>query len=296
MVAIAPRHRIALRVPLARSRRSAGSWSIAIGVGILALLITFAVALPLISSAGATTLTDRVLAPPSLSHPMGTDEYGRDIAVRVALALRLDYLMSASAVTVSLLVGTSLGVLVGSARNPIWGNLLMRLTDALIAVPFVLLVLLIVLTVGPEWRPFGVPAGVPGLMVAVLLTGWSIYARLARTQAAALSGQDFVLGARLMGYSRARILLRHILPNAFAASFAYAVSDCVLVIALIGGLAFIGAGVTPPTPELGAMMYDGRSVISSAVWVTAFPALVLILTAIGVTLFTSGLLARQERR
>jgi peptide/nickel transport system permease protein len=295
MVTIATSRRWRLSSRLATSR-GMGQWGLSVGVVLLGLLIGFALFYPFASTATGSEMTSAVLAPPSASHWMGTDEYGRDLLVRVALAMRLDYLLAVIGVGVSLVVGTGLGVLVGSARHQLWGNILMRLTDALIAVPFVLLVLLIVLSVGPSWRPFGLPDGVPGIMLAILITGWTVYARLGRTEAAALAEQDFVVGARLMGYSKPRIVFGHILPNAYQSSLTYALSDCVLTISLIGGLAFIGAGVTQPTPELGAMMYGGRAVLSTSPWVTAFPAFMLIMTAIAVTMITSGLLAKRETR
>ncbi|MFT4210872.1 MAG: ABC transporter permease [Microbacterium sp.] len=291
------RERFTLRLPARVARRAgADRWGLRIGVLLLATLLAVAVIVPIVSPYAPDALGAAPLSAPSAAHLLGTDAFGRDVLTRLATAMRLDYVLAVIGVGFALIVGTTLGVLVGSAKHRIWGNLLMRLTDALIAIPFVLLVLLIVLSVGPEWRPFGVPEGVPGVMVAILITGWSIYARLGRTQAAALADRDFVVGARLMGYSRARIVLKHILPNAFQASFTYAMTDAVMTIALIGGLAFIGAGITEPTPELGAMMYGGRPVLAQAPWITAFPALVLVLTAVGVTLSTSGLIARRESR
>lgn len=276
--------------------RSAGSWALPAGVGILGVIIVASIGVGLVDTNNAYSLSGTVLGGPSGGHPFGTDEYGRDVLVRVMQGVRLDYLIAVIGVTFSVVVGTSLGVLAGSAQRRIWGSLLMRVTDAVIAIPFILLVLLIVLTIGPTWSPLGVPAGVGPLMIAIWLTGWPIYARLSRTQVMTLMNEDFVAAARLMGYSRWRIMIKHLLPNVFPQVLTYAMTDCILVVALTGGLVFLGAGVRPPTPELGSIMNEGASVITTSWWLTFFPAMMILLTAVGVALAVNGLLSRQDRR
>lgn len=234
------------------------------------------------------------LQPPSGRFWFGTDTFGRDVFVRTFVAARTDYLIAALGVGFSLVLGTALGVLAASARHPVWDRLLMRATDALIAIPFPLLVLVVVLSVGSQAAGLGLPPGALPLLVAIWSLGWSIYARLARTATRTLMSQEFITAAHLMGFSRRRLVVRHLIPNVLPTTSTYAISDAIIVIGLTGGLAFLGAGVVQPTPEWGSMMYEGRDVLASAWWLTLFPVLLVILTGVALSMIANGLLDRTE--
>jgi peptide/nickel transport system permease protein len=124
--------------------------------------------------------------------------------------------------------------------------------------------------------------------VALFLTSWSVYARIARGETLALRERDFLVAARVSGLSWWTIVRRHIFPNVLPATLTYALSDAVLVIGVIASLPFLGAGVQPPTPEWGSIIYDGRSVLSEAPWVCLGPGLFIVCSGIAVRLMGQG--------
>ena len=170
----------------------------------------------------------------------------------------------------------------------------MRIVDAIISFPFVVLVLALVVTLGADRSILGLPAGLAPALFAFCLTGWAYYARIARSQAMALRERDFVVAARLMGYSETRIVLRHVLPAVIGTSIAYAVGDAIVTVAFTASLSLLGAGVQPPTPEWGQMMYEARSYLQTAWWITLFPALALVVSGIALSLVGDALLKRVE--
>jgi peptide/nickel transport system permease protein len=171
---------------------------------------------------------------------------------------------------------------------------LMRVTDALIAFPFIILALALALVLGSSasFGPF--PPGIPAVILAIWLVNWTMFARLARAETLVLCDQDFITAARLLGYSNVRIIRRHLLPSVLRRNGAYAVTNTVVIIGTIAGLSFLGAGAQPPTPEWGALMLDGRSVLGTAWWVTIFPSLALGATVLGLSLVADGLSTRGE--
>jgi peptide/nickel transport system permease protein len=126
------------------------------------------------------------------------------------------------------------------------------------------------------------------VLVGLILTNWARYARIARARALTLREAPFIQATHVLGYSRARVLLRHVLPNVYSETLAYGLSDFVIVIITVAALSFLGAGVRPPTPEWGAMMADGRLFLQQAWWISVSPGIALSLTAIGVTFLAQG--------
>ena len=162
--------------------------------------------------------------------------------------------------------------MLGTTRSTLVAWLWLMLIDAINAFPFVVLVIAIVAIMGP---------GVTGLLIGLAAVNWARYARIARARALILRSSDFIEVTRVLGYSRLRVLVRHILPNAYSETIAYGLSDFVIVVLTVSALSFLGAGVRPPTPEWGAMMADGRVYLQTQWWITVFPGLALSLTAIG---------------
>jgi len=269
-----------------------GLW---LGVTVIAAVLAMSFLVEPITGHDPNELLAAPLQPPSGSFWFGTDTFGRDVFVRAFVAARTDYVIAVLGVGVSLVAGTALGVLAASARRPMWDRLLMRTTDALIAIPFPLLVLVIVLSIGSQRAGLGLPAGALPLLIAIWSLGWSVYARLARTATRTLMGQEFVTAAHLMGFSRRRLVLQHLVPNVLPTTSTFAISDVIIVIGLTGGLAFLGAGVVQPTPEWGSMIFEGRNVLASAWWLTLFPVLLVILTGVAVSMIANGFLNRTER-
>ncbi len=250
------------------------------GVVILALILILSVFVPLLSPNDPYEFVDLPLQPPGATYPFGTDHLGRDLLVRVFAAARLDILLAILGVSVPIVIGTFIGTLAGTTRNRIAETLWDGLVNALTAFPEIILVLGIVAMV---------EGGVRGLLIAIWISRWAQYARIARAKSLALREAEFVQTAQVLGYSQLRILVRHIMPNVFSEALAYALSDFIFIIVIIGGLSFLGLGVRPPTPEWGAMLAEGRLYLRTEPWLILFPGFFLSLTAIGVALMARGL-------
>ncbi|MDE0144119.1 MAG: ABC transporter permease [Caldilineaceae bacterium] len=250
------------------------------GVVILALILVLSVSVPLLSPNDPYGFVDQPLQPPSAAFLFGTDHLGRDLLVRVFTAARLDIALAILGVSVPIVIGTFIGTLAGTTRNRIAETVWDGLVNALTAFPEIILVLGIVAMVGADIR---------GLLIAIWISRWAQYARIARAKSLALRDAEFVQAAQVLGYSQLRILVRHIMPNVFSEALAYALSDFIFIIVIIGGLSFLGLGVTPPTPEWGAMLAEGRLYLRTEPWLILFPGFFLSLTAIGVALLARGL-------
>ncbi len=250
------------------------------GLVILAFILMLSVFVPLLSSNDAYEFVDLPLQPPSAALPFGSDHLGRDLLVRVFAAARLDIALAILGVSVPIVIGTFIGTLAGTTRNPIAETVWDGLVNALTAFPEIILVLGIVAMVGADIR---------GLLIAIWISRWAQYARIARAKSLALRDAEFVQAAQVLGYSQLRILIRHIMPNVFSEALAYALSDFIFIIVIIGGLSFLGLGVTPPTPEWGAMLAEGRLYLRTEPWLILFPGFFLSLTASGVALLARGL-------
>jgi peptide/nickel transport system permease protein len=196
----------------------------------------------------------------------------------------------------ALVVGTLLGTLGGSSRTRWLDSLIMRIVDAVLAFPLVILLLVLVVLIGPEttWGPL--PPGLPAAMIALMCVMWSGYARVARGQALALRDSDFVLATRVAGISNTRIVTRHIAPGVSRITLALAVSDIVMVVVILSSLPFLGAGVQAPAPEWGNIMYEGRAFLRQAWWITIFPGIVLALTGLSLSFVADSLLDSRRKK
>ena len=280
--------------------RIRGAWlairrrpQLSIGAGIAAVVALLCIVVPAVSPYSTTSFAANPFLAPSLAHPFGTDDFGRDVFTRTFAAGRLDLGIATFAIAASSLGGTIVGVLSGATRFRWLDSLLMGFVDAVVAFPFIVMILALVVVFGST-QSFGpLPAGVPSLLVAILLTDWVIYARLGRAETLSLRQADFVVAARVAGCSPARVILRHLVPNVISVSAAYAVADGILVIIATASLPFLGAGVQPPAPEWGNMMFEGQAFLASSWWICLCPAAVLALTGLGVMLAADALLNRR---
>jgi len=239
------------------------------GSCLLALLAPF---LPL-ADPNAQSLTARLLAP-SVGHWFGTDAFGRDMLSRVLLGLRPTLFMALASVGLSapvgLVIGATSGLFGGTTQR-----LLMGLTDVFMAFPRLILSLCAAATLG---------AGVGTVIFAVAATGWPPYARLARAEATSLRGSEFLLAAEGLGSSRLGMLWRHMLPLCLPSAIVRAALDAASVILIVAGLSFLGLGVPPPAPELGALVAAGRDAIFDAWWISALPGAAILLLSLGFNL------------
>jgi peptide/nickel transport system permease protein len=270
--------------------------SLIIGLALLGFIIAGCILVPLISTQGANAIVADAFEAPSLAHPFGTDSVGRDLFIRVFVAGRLDLAIATLAVLAASGIGMVLGTLAGNARWRWFDVALMRLVDAVIAFPFLVLVLVLVVVFGTE-RSYGpLPAGAPAILCGVILGDWAFYARLARGQTLALRQRDFIIAARLLGFSPARIVLRHLLPGVFGTVVTYAVTDVILVMTTVASLSFIGIGVQPPIAEWGALMFEGRAALLDAWWIAVIPGTMLALTGLALSLVADALLSGEGGR
>lgn len=217
--------------------------------------------------------------PPSLEHAMGTDQFGRDVLSRVIYGARISLAIAFIAVAISV----SLGCLIGAVAGYLGGWVdaaLMRFTDTVLAFPRLILLIMVLALFRPSIA----------LITAVLgLTQWPGTARLVRGEVLSLREQEFVQAARALGLGRARIILRHLMPNVLAPVLVAATLGIGNTIVLEAGLSFLGLGVQPPTPSWGSMVADGRESLIGAWWVATFPGLVIVVTVLAFNLVGDGL-------
>jgi peptide/nickel transport system permease protein len=223
--------------------------------------------------------TSNTLKPPSLAHPFGTDNFGRDVFSRVIWGTRIDLQLGLIGVIFPFLIGTTIGLISGYVGGAL-DSLFMRIVDIVLAFPFLVLLLAIMAILGP---------GIGSFYIAMALVGWVSYARLIRSQTLILKNSDFVTAARSLGFSNVRIMTFHILPNALVPSFVFAMSDVVLVILSGAAVSYLGLGVQPPTAEWGVMVAEGQNFITTAWWITTFPGLAIVVLAFGFSMLADGL-------
>lgn len=223
--------------------------------------------------------TSNTLQPPGFAHPFGTDNFGRDMFSRVIWATRVDLQMGLIGVIFPFIIGTVVGSISGYLGG--WIDVVfMRIVDVVLAFPFLVLMLAIIAVLGP---------GLMSFYIAMAMVGWVSYARLVRAQTLILKHSDFVMAAKSLGFSHARIMFRHILPNAVVASIVFSMSDVVLVILSGAAVSYLGLGVQPPTAEWGIMVAEGQNFITTAWWITAFPGLAIVVLAFGFSMLADGL-------
>nr|WP_299502389.1 ABC transporter permease [uncultured Rhizobium sp.] len=250
------------------------------GAGILGLFLLVALAAPLIAPYDPIYQDATVrLAMPSLAHPFGTDNFGRDIFSRIIWGTRIDLQIAVIGVAFPFLIGTFIGTIAGFFGG-IVDTIFMRLIDIILAFPFLVLMLSIIAILGP---------GLSSFYIAMALVGWVSYARLIRAQMLVLKNSDYAVAAVSLGFSRSRIMFRHLLPNAIAGSIVFSMSDAVLVLLSGAAISYLGLGVQPPVAEWGVMVAEGQSFITTAWWITLFPGLSIVVLAFGFSLLGDGL-------
>ena len=221
----------------------------------------------------------RKLAGPSGAHWMGTDSLGRDILSRLLYGARLSVPAGFGVVACAVLLGTLAGVTAGYFGG-VWDDVVMRVTDMFLAFPSLILAMAIAAILHPS---------LTNALIAVAVTWWPGYARLIRGQTLAIKSLQYVEAARALGSGTGRIILRHILPNAFAPVLVQATLDVGAVILTVAGLSFIGFGAQPPTPEWGVMVSDGRNFLQTQWWVPTFPAVAILILVLACNLAGDGL-------
>jgi peptide/nickel transport system permease protein len=216
-----------------------------------------------------------LLQPPTRDHLFGTDNYGRDCYSRVIWGTRVDLVIGVLATVVPFFAGVFIGLVSGYFSGKI-DAITMRVLDISTAFPFTVLIILIVSILG---------TGTRNLYIAIWLVGWREYAKLSRSEVLVEKNAEYVQAAKVLGFSHARILFRHIMPNVVQSSIVYGITDIMLCILTAAAMSFMGLGVEVPTPEWGAIISEGRPFMAYAWWIAAFPGIALMLTGITISVF-----------
>ena len=252
-----------------------------IPIGIIAVFVLLAILAPLLSPADPhdQSLRNRFKPPVwqeggSWKYPLGTDRLGRDMLSRIIWGSRVSLTAGVLAVLLSSAFGAAVGLAAGYYGRRV-DAALMRMTDATMSFPVILLALILAVTVGPSFT---------NVVVAISVILWARYARVIRGQVLTLMQLDFIAQARIAGAGAWRIITRHLFPNTLNTLVVLVTLQIGYVIILEASLSFLGAGIPPPTPAWGSMIAEGREFVTSAWWVSMFPGLAILLVVLAFNL------------
>lgn len=258
--------------------RDAARISLLVLAGIILIAVIAPAFLP--NPAAQPDILGGASRPPAVEHPFGTDQLSRDVLSRVVSGSRVSLSVALLAVLVAMTIGAAVGLTAGYVGGRM-DAVLMRFVDAGLAIPrlFILLLLLAV------WERIPIPA----LILILGTTGWFGASRLVRGEVVRLRHEPFVSGAEALGAGRARVMIRHLLPNAAGPLLVAATLAVGDVILLEAGLSFLGLGIQPPTPSWGAMILEAKPVLVTAPWTSLFPGLAIVITVLSVNLIGDAL-------
>lgn len=251
-----------------------------IGLVVLTLFVLAALSAPLISPLDPNEQNlSRRLEGPSVQNLLGRDEFGRDILSRIIYGSRVSLAVGILVISISLAIGVSIGTVVGYLGGWV-DELAMRVVDIVLAFPGILLAIALMAVLGQSLF---------NVVLALCITGWAPFARLARGEALSVRERQFVLAARALGASTLRVVARHILPNIVSPILVKATLGMAGVIVAEAALSFLGLGVRPPTPSWGAMLNAGRAFILVTPHLVVFPGIAIMLVVLSLNFFGDGL-------
>jgi peptide/nickel transport system permease protein len=258
---------------LNRLRQSVGA---SLGVLVLALLLLAAALAGWVAPAdpNAQDLAYRLQEPGTPGHPLGTDQLGRDILSRLIYGSRVSLLVGFGATALSALVGVAIGLVSGFRRGRL-DAALSWLSNVQLSFPFILLAIAFVAVLGP---------GLRNVILVLGLTGWVVFARLARGDTLSVNQRDFVTGARALGASDLRLMVRHILPNILSPLIVVGTFEVARMVIAEASLSFLGLGVEPRIVSWGGMLADGRQYLDVAWWLATLPGFAIVVTVLGINL------------
>jgi peptide/nickel transport system permease protein len=246
---------------------------------ILGLLVVAALAPWLAPYSAVEGDLARRLLPPSSEHWMGTDELGRDILSRVIWGARITLVI----VLLVAVIAAPLGLIVGAVAGYFGGwtdRVLMGVTDIFLSMPRLILALAFVAALGP---------GIENAVIAIAITAWPVYARIARAETLTFRNAEFIAAVRMQGASHARVIGLHVVPLCLSSTIVRVTLDMAGIILTAAGLGFLGLGAQPPLPEWGAMISKGRQFILDQWWVATMPGFAIVTVSLGFCLFGDGL-------
>lgn len=251
--------------------------SVAMSVGILAVLLVAAIAAPFLAPQDpvSASLGDRMMPPMWLdggdaAHPLGTDNFGRDVLSRLVYGARISLSVAGLTMVFAGIVGAITGIISGYVGGVV-DAAIMRTVDVLLAVPTVLIAIAIAVALGPSFN---------NLVIVISALLWPKIARTIRGEALVIKVQDYVEYAQAVGVSAWRVMARHLLPNVTHTLLVIVTLEVGQVILLEAALGFLGAGIPPPEPSWGVSVSDGRETIGTGWWVGLFPGLAIVLTVL----------------
>lgn len=254
------------------------SKSLVVGVALIIIVLLLGFVGPLVYTVDPYTMDPmNRLQAPSLEHPMGTDDFGRDLLARVMAGAKVSLGVGASVTAIASLLGLAIGVY--CTRSKAADQVLMRICDALMAIPGVLLAIALMAVMG---------ASVTNVIIALTIVSTPGVARVVRSRAIVVKDAAFIEALKVQGASRARIMLLHIVPNVLSPFFvqaAFVFADAVLSEA---ALSFLGLGISAPDPSWGNILQAGKAVISKAWWMIVFPAIMVVASVMGLNLVGDG--------
>ncbi|WP_425466085.1 ABC transporter permease [Ostreiculturibacter nitratireducens] len=260
-----------------------GNWLAMVGLGIVIALVVVAAFADVIAPhdpvVGGDLRTARLLPPGADGYLLGTDDLARDIFSRVVHGARLTLLV----VTLVAVIATPIGLLVGTTSGYFGGwvdTILMRITDIFLAFPRLILALAFVAALGP---------GIENAIIAIAITSWPPYARLARAETLTVRGSDYIAAVKLQGAGPVRIIWGHIVPLCLSSVVIRVTLDMAGIILTAAGLGFLGLGAQPPQPEWGAMVAAGRHFLIDQWWVATIPGIAIFVVSLGFNLLGDGL-------
>jgi peptide/nickel transport system permease protein len=212
-------------------------------------------------------------------YPLGTDHLGRDIVSRLIYGARISIVVSTSAVALSALLGTLIGLFSGFYGGKV-DSIFMRIADVQLAFPFILLAIAIIAVLGPDLQ---------NIIITMAITGWVIYARVVRAEVLSLREKEFITSVKALGGSNGRIIFKHLFPNVVPPIIVIVTLEMARMIIMEAALSFLGLGIQPPTPTWGGMLADGRVYLITSWWLATFPGLVIMLVVLGINLLGNWL-------
>ncbi len=262
-----------------RDSRSLTTPSLVVGIGVLLAWVLIAVFADAVAPYDPLATVGGARQAPSAEHWFGTDRLGRDVLSRVVFGARVSLMLGFISVAIGSVFGTVLGLVSGYYRGAV-DSLLMRLVDAMLAFPGILLALVVIAALGPS---------ITNAMIAVGVSTIPRYARLVRSTVLTVREQPYVEAARATGLTDGRILVRHVLPNAAVPLLVLSTLEFGSAISVGAGLSFLGLGAQPPMPEWGLMAAVGREVLGRAWWISTFPGLAIFTVVMATNLLGDSL-------
>ncbi|MGK7345748.1 MAG: ABC transporter permease [Candidatus Nitrospinota bacterium M3_3B_026] len=258
-----------------------------LGAAIVALLFVVAVFAPVIAPHDPAKIdTSRLFLPPSLEHPCGTDDLGRDVFSRMVYGARISLSVGFVAVGIATLIGLVIGAVAGYFGG--WlDEIMMRFTELMMTIPTFFLILAVIAMLEPS---------IYNIMIVIGATGWMGVARLVRAEFLSLKRREFVAAAEAIGATDFMIIMKHILPNAISPVLVSATLGVAGAILTESALSFLGIGVQPPTPSWGNILTLGKDNIEFAWWLSVFPGLAILVTVMGYNLLGEGIRDAMDPR